>query len=509
MALQAITQPDKRTPQPSGPLAAMRIRKKLVVLHTIFSLGLGLVLLLCLRPAVHGVVERAHHREARDVLAVLEGEARELTTPRLTVRAGSAAELGVDPRTAGLALARRGEPVDGVSTIDGASAVAWISGEGEGASFLRVRVSDPDARSAVWRFYAVVVIALLGVYGLIAVALELLVLPRHVYGPIRSLLRADRAAREGDREGELIPSGMIPADELGAIMRSRNEVVRDLRLREEELAAALERLETVAADLRKKNHLLETARRNLEGADRLASLGMMSAGLAHELNTPLSVAKGLAETLANRPERSLSETEAALLGRVIGRLEKLSESLLDFARARPPATADAALRKVAEEACTLVRLDRVSVPAGSGIEIINEVPTSLVVPCDADRMVQVLVNLVRNAVDAMRAGGRRGRVALEAGGVEREGSAWVSLTVTDDGPGIEPDAMETLFEPFVSTKLDARGTGLGLAVADGIVREHGGVIVARNRPGRAGAVFEVLLPAESATLGRAEASEGT
>jgi two-component system sensor histidine kinase HupT/HoxJ len=77
---------------------------------------------------------------------------------------------------------------------------------------------------------------------------------------------------------------------------------------------------------------------------------------------------------------------------------------------------------------------------------------------------------------------------------------WVGLTITDNGPGIDPELLSRLFEPFVSTRLDSRGTGLGLAVADGIVREHGGVLLARNLPGRAGAVFEVILPklAESA-----------
>ncbi len=77
---------------------------------------------------------------------------------------------------------------------------------------------------------------------------------------------------------------------------------------------------------------------------------------------------------------------------------------------------------------------------------------------------------------------------------ERDGTDWLCVTISDNGPGIDPDVLPQLFEPFVSTELDARGTGLGLAVAEGIVREHEGVILARNRPDRAGAVFEVMLP---------------
>jgi len=87
---------------------------------------------------------------------------------------------------------------------------------------------------------------------------------------------------------------------------------------------------------------------------------------------------------------------------------------------------------------------------------------------------------------------------VEAETIERQSQAWVSLTITDNGPGIDPEVLSRLFEPFASTKLDAHGTGLGLAVAEGIVREHGGLILARNvasggRNGE-GAQFEIMLP---------------
>jgi len=121
---------------------------------------------------------------------------------------------------------------------------------------------------------------------------------------------------------------------------------------------------------------------------------------------------------------------------------------------------------------------------------------------------------VRNSVDAMRRGKgpaagvpgarRLGRIVVAAPEQERDKGqgAWVSITVTDDGPGIDPDILPRLFEPFASTALDARGTGLGLAVSEGIVREHGGVLLAKNREdGRSGAVFELLMPREAAGPG--------
>jgi signal transduction histidine kinase len=114
---------------------------------------------------------------------------------------------------------------------------------------------------------------------------------------------------------------------------------------------------------------------------------------------------------------------------------------------------------------------------------------------DEDRLTQVFVNLLRNAVDAV---GGRGLIRVEAVEVERWGGRYLSVTVSDDGPGIAREVMDRLFEPFATTNLDAEGTGLGLAVSEGIVREHGGAIRARNneRP-RRGATFEVLLPLEA------------
>src|SRR5262249_55498056 len=136
-------------------------------------------------------------------------------------------------------------------------------------------------------------------------------------------------------------------------------------------------------------------------ADRLASLGIMSAGIAHELNTPLAVIKGLTERMnrqvdGGRP--SLDTAEAQLMLRVVNRLERLSESLLDFARVRPPATRPAEIKALIDEALTLVRLDR----EAQGTEITNLTTDPIDCECDSDRIVQVLVNLVRNALDAAR-----------------------------------------------------------------------------------------------------------
>ncbi|RNC82188.1 MAG: sensor histidine kinase [Phycisphaera sp.] len=484
-----------------GLLGTMRIRKKLVVLHTLFCLVLGIVLLITLRPGATAVVARAEVSQAKAALAVLSASGWDgsgETLPELMAgiegleyRVGNSETLGLTPDIVEAAHEVPGQPVAWRSSkAGGYAAMVLADQDGQESVYVVAQAYIPEARRAVLELYAFTIVAILAMYGLIAAFLEMFVLPQNVYSPIARMLDADDAVQEGDGEHEIIDEEFIPADEIGSIMRSRNQTVLSLRQHERDLAEALGRFEIVAADLKRKNHLLENAKRNLADADRLASLGMLSAGIAHELNTPLTVVKGLAEKLDRSGGEGFSAAEARLLVRVVGRLERLGESLLDFARVRPPQTNPVRPAELVDEAVTLVKLDR----DAKAVLIENSVDRSLVIACDADRVVQVLVNLIRNAVDAVHDAKECGEVMITGELFVRDGAEWVSLKVTDNGPGIESELIESLFEPFVSSRLDAKGTGLGLAVAEGIVREHGGVILAHNRAQERGAVFEVVLP---------------
>ncbi len=496
----------KRTTR--GILGGMRIRKKLIVLHTAFSMSLGVVLLIAIRPAMSKVILGAEQDLSEQLMTMMLESPHGATPQSPIVNA-----IMHDPDLAQITIADESnrEFTDAIANIarqspdtnidlpsDGYAGgiVHWVSATD---TFVIVRARSERARKTIQLVYTLVIATLLAGYALVAAALELFVLPEHVYRPLSEILKADHAVRENDRAHEIIPSEVIPADEIGSIMSSRNDSINALRAKEKDLAGALDRLEHTAADLHKKNHLLETARKNLEGADRLASLGMMSAGIAHELNTPLAVVKGLVEKLAT--DQSLSPPEIALLARVVGRLEKLSDGLLDFARVRPPMSADAHIHTLAEDATTLVTLDRQL--KQHEIQIINTIDPDMVIACNPDRLVQVFVNLLRNAVDSLINSKRaNGEICLSAEHETREGTPWVSIRVVDNGPGIDSDLIDRLFEPFVSTRLDSRGTGLGLAVTNGIVREHGGILIATNKSGddaNRGAVFEVLLPKRAIT----------
>jgi signal transduction histidine kinase len=322
--------------------------------------------------------------------------------------------------------------------------------------------------------------ALAVVYILAVLLLELVIMPTYVYRPMRLMLEADKATRTGDTEHELIDPALIPGDEIGQIMRSRNASIAELRKRESELAEAL-------ADLRRKNELLETAKKSLVDHDRLVSLGMLSASVTHELNTPLAVLHGSIEKLMETVEEPAAQQRLARMMRVTERLRKISESLLDFARARKQPMEPVELRRIVAEAWLLVSIDE----KASAVTLRDETSPGDLVIGNADRLVQVFVNLLRNALHAVKSSGT---IVVHSQPFTSGGRPWIAVDVDDDGPGIPEDVLPQIFEAFVTSRLDAKGTGLGLTVAEGIVQQHGGTIEASNRPG-GGARIEVRLPA--------------
>jgi len=331
----------------------------------------------------------------------------------------------------------------------------------------RLKQSQQSYDRALARAKLALFLVLGSIYVLAVFVLESAIMPLYVYSPLRRMLQADRATQAGDREGEMIPSDDILGDEIGQIMRSRNDTVGMLRRREDELAAALQRLEE---------------------QDRLVSLGLLSASVAHELNTPLTVLNGSIEKLIETTRDPQTLDRLARMQRVAQRLRRISESLVDFARTRKQLMEPLLVRPLIEEAWGLVAIDEKS----SGIEFDNEVRHEDQVIGNADRLVQVFVNLLRNALNAIES--TSGRIEVHSRRQERMGHAWIRITVEDNGRGIPNDVLPDIFDAFVTTRLDARGTGLGLTVAEGIVTQHGGQISASNRA-EGGACLEVSLPA--------------
>jgi C4-dicarboxylate-specific signal transduction histidine kinase len=174
--------------------------------------------------------------------------------------------------------------------------------------------------------------------------------------------------------------------------------------------------------------------------------------------------------------------------RVTQRLRRISETLVDFSRVRNQRLELLGLRHLIDEAWSLVAIDE----KASSVDFLNEVSAEDHIVGNSDRLGQVFVNVLRNALNAVEPA--HGQIVVRGRRAERSGEAGIAVRVEDNGPGIPADLLPDIFSAFVTTRLDARGTGLGLTVAEGIVTQHGGAISASNR-NEGGACLEVWLPA--------------
>jgi len=462
--------------------ADLRVRPKLMLLHNLFFLVLTVFIYLTLAPFAEHQLRAAQAREVDlilDSFRHLSAEHGEQPLRPYDFQTGSGADFGLPPAAFSYFI----QNPEGI----------WRQTATSEHVFKRIPDSERFYRITLpLAFYSdlllsakkAVLSVLIVVYILAVLLLELLILPRYVYQPLRLMLEADAASRAGDRAAEIVGAELIPGDEIGQIMRSHNETLTSLRAREDDL-------ERAARDLRNKNELLEAAKRHLEAQDRLVSLGLLSAGVAHEINTPLAVLHGSIEKLleTNPDARTRSRLERML--RVAERLRRISAGLLDFSRVRRRVFEPVELKSLLDEAWQLVAIDDRS----SGICFDNSVLAGERVCGNPDQLIQVFVNLLRNALNAVAAGGWI-RVSSRASTID--GRPAQAIAVEDNGPGIPPEVLPDIFEAFVTTRLDARGTGLGLTVAAGIVDQHGGSIAASNRAD-GGACLVVTLPSDASS----------
>ena len=238
-------------------------------------------------------------------------------------------------------------------------------------------------------------------------------------------------------------------------------------------------------DLTELRRLEQNARR----AERLATVGQLAAGIAHEIRNPLASISGSIELLQQSPQASEDDrTLMTIVHREIQRLNMLIGDLLDYANPRPKQPVDFDLGVLVDETLQVARGDK----AFAEIELVADVEKPLAIHADPAKLRQVLWNLVRNAADAATAGGKHVRVEVRAN------TAYAVIKVSDDGPGIEPELVARIFDPFFTTK--RKGTGMGLATSHSVVSEHGGRIDVATEIGK-GTKMIVTLPREGVSSG--------
>lgn len=440
--------------------------------------------------AVAGHVTARAARSSEDLRPLLEAQVGPGGVSAIGIydTAGAIGARAGEPRLAELlprAVAPREERVTPLHTAHGAALLVVVPAEQDAP--LACAAVGVVVRTDLATTPSAPLVRLFALYtGTVALALLVFAyfsMTRLVVQPIDGLSRAARRVADGARKLEAPRQGARELVELGA---SLTEMTARLRADEESLRAKIAEVERYAADLAK-------AQERLVRSERLASVGRLSAGLAHEIGNPLAAILGFQELLL---AGGLSDEEQrdfiTRMKRETERIHRILRDLLEFARPagrgaggpEPPGSIADALHDV----IALVQPQKVFRDVEFVAEIAPELPK---VALSHPRLVQLLLNLLLNAADA--APKKDGRVMVRA---LREAGGRVRVEVEDNGSGIAPAVKDTLFEPFVTSKPVGEGTGLGLAVCRGLVDAVGGTIGVEPSAG-AGARFVIDLPSAS------------
>ncbi len=296
--------------------------------------------------------------------------------------------------------------------------------------------------------------------------------------PIRGMAEAAGKIAEGDYSQKV---DITSDDEIGFLANNFNNMVSELVRAHQELRDSAETLER---KVEQRTAELRAMQAHLIQSEKLAGVGKLAAGVAHEINNPLTCVLTNSSLLLSDlpPDDPRREDLQAVVDETL-RCRKIVKGLLDFARQTKPQKQKLDLNKVAADVIALVRnqasFQNISIDA----DLDPHIPSVL---ADADQMRQVVLNIILNAADAMPQGGKiRVRSSFEPK------ASQAILRISDTGPGIPAEIQDKMFEPFFTTK--KTGTGLGLAIAYGIMERHKGSLKVESAPGR-GTTIEMILP---------------
>lgn len=308
-----------------------------------------------------------------------------------------------------------------------------------------------------WKKYLVFSV----ISALVPNLLLVLLVVRIISRPLQRITLAAVRVTEGNYGTEV--EGRQSNDEIGLLATSFNEMSRKM-----------------ASDIEQLQNLNE----QLTRTEKLAAMGTLSAGVAHEVNNPLASISSLIQMM--QAKQNLDETTAEnlrLIQTQIQRITQVTKDMMDFARVRPAAKSLLNVNKISETALRLASFDK----SFQRLQIKKNYAENLPeIYADSDQLQQVFLNLFLNARDAMTNGG-------ELSIITSNGDNSIKIEIADDGIGIDESSLKQIFDPFFTTKPTGKGTGLGLAVCYGIITAHGGKIEVENNNGN-GTKFTIHLP---------------
>jgi signal transduction histidine kinase len=289
---------------------------------------------------------------------------------------------------------------------------------------------------------------------------------------LRGLLDRSRLSPSGKLEERAVPLTAADAGDFDVRIVSLRHPADEVRL-------------LALIEDRSQLHRLE---RQLIRAEKILTAGVISAGLAHEIGTPISVIRGRAEHLLEKLSSGPAGEDLAVIVRHADRISATISQVLDFSREQAIQVGRVAIASALERTRQLLDWKLTSKSVSLSILVPSH---DLALSADADQLEQVLVNLIMNACDACAEGGQI-RVSASS-----SGNAQVRLDVSDNGCGIPAEYLNTVFDPFFTTKKRGEGTGLGLTVAASIARNHGGSLTVTSTLGQ-GTTFSLSWPAAQA-----------
>jgi signal transduction histidine kinase len=300
------------------------------------------------------------------------------------------------------------------------------------------------------------------------------ILSRIVVNPINRLLSATEKITGGLYRQRLKVSGSV---ELARLAHSFNEMASALDYKDQQVNEQLAALEKANSELR------QVREESLRG-EKMASIGLLAAGMAHEIGTPLASIMGYAELAAGeQPDNAAIQDYTRRISNDCSRIDRIVRGLLDFSRPRTASGEYADIREVITSTVELMKQQGVFKQLHLTVEIGEGLAPAR---CDQHQLQQVLINLLLNSRDAAPAGGN---IAIRA----RHQVPHIRLDIIDNGTGIPADSLKHVFDPFYTTKAPGKGTGLGLAISARIIEGFGGRITVSSVVGK-GSCFTLLLP---------------